>query len=101
MKAKIRAPFQVVHEGKRYTDGDVVDAPEPLVRSWITSGWAEETSGRKSSGEPPDEPPEQTQDRAADASEVDISQYHIGGGWYEIAGERYRGEDAARRALTT
>lgn len=103
MKAKIKAPFQVVHEGKRYTDGDVVDAPEPTVRSWITAGYAEETSsGKKSSGEKPVEPPEQTRDSAADVdpSEVDVSQYHTGGGWYEIEGERYRGEDAARAALT-
>lgn len=91
MKAKIKAPFQVIHDGTRYTDGDVVDAPEQTARSWIAAGYADEASGgRTSSGEKPD----------TDPSDVDVSQYHTGGGWYEIDGERYRGEDAARAALS-
>jgi hypothetical protein len=39
-------------------------------------------------------------DSEPDEGELDVSGFHTGGGWYEIDGERYRGEQAARDALT-
>lgn len=38
-------------------------------------------------------------DKSDEGDVVDVSEFHTGGGWYEIGGERYRGEAAARAAL--
>jgi hypothetical protein len=38
-------------------------------------------------------------DDKSDEDEVDVSGFHTGGGWYDIDGERVRGEDAARDLL--
>lgn len=39
MKGRVQGTYQVVHEGKAYTEGDVVDAPESLIREWISRGY--------------------------------------------------------------
>lgn len=45
-------------------------------------------------------PPEQSApDAPVEAQTVDVSEFHTGGGWYLINGEKVRGEDAAREAL--
>jgi hypothetical protein len=36
---------------------------------------------------------------APDLAAVDVSGYHVGGGWYEIGDEKVRGEEAARALL--
>lgn len=43
MKVKVVSPYQVVHEGKTYTEGDTVDAPEAEANEWLTAGYVEET----------------------------------------------------------
>ncbi len=37
------APVQVVHNGTRYTLGDVADVPDNVGRGWVRQGWAVET----------------------------------------------------------
>lgn len=83
MKVKVTGPYQIVHEGKVYTDGDTVEARDAEAQSWVSAGYAEE-SGTDSS--PEDEGP-------------DVSEFHTGGGWYEVDGEKVRGEDAAKAAV--
>lgn len=85
MKVKVLGTYQIRHDGETYTAGDTVDAPDAEAQQWVDAGYAEAAGSSKSS-------------KSEDA-DVDVSQYHTGGGWYEIDGERYRGEDAAREAL--
>lgn len=33
------------------------------------------------------------------AKPTDVSEYHVGGGWYEINGEKVQGEDKARALI--
>lgn len=55
-------------------------------------------------GEEPaaDGPVEQPDDAGAPAEAVDVSQFHLGAGWYQLPdGRKVRGEDKARAALAS
>ncbi|MGO9652743.1 hypothetical protein [Mycobacterium sp.] len=40
LKVKVNAPYRVVHEGKGYTDGDVLEIPDDAEHKiWLQSGW--------------------------------------------------------------
>jgi hypothetical protein len=42
-----------------------------------------------------------TAKKAPAPADVDVSDYHVGGGWYELpSGEKVRGKEEAREALT-
>lgn len=49
MKARVVGTYQVVHDGKRYVEGDEFDAPEGDVQQWTTAGWVEQVRERKAS----------------------------------------------------
>lgn len=42
MKVKVVGPYQIVHEEKVYTEGDVIDAHDVDAKAWVVSGLAEE-----------------------------------------------------------
>lgn len=40
VKVKVNGRYRVVHEGKPYTGGDVLDAPDDdKTKRWIQAGW--------------------------------------------------------------
>lgn len=41
MKVKVTGSYQIVHEGKRYTEGDTLDAPDGEAQQWVNAGYAE------------------------------------------------------------
>lgn len=47
---------------------------------------------------PAGEPPAVTAEPEI-AESLDVSDYHVGGGWYQIGDEKVHGKDAARAAL--
>ncbi len=52
MKVKVTGPYQVVHEGKTYTEGDTIDAHDTDAQVWVSAGYAEKV---KSSGKSDDD----------------------------------------------
>jgi hypothetical protein len=40
-KVKVQAPYRVTHEGKHYSDGNVLKVPHDTAGHWVKSGWAE------------------------------------------------------------
>lgn len=40
-KVKVVAPYRITHEGKRYSDGDVLTVPSETADTWLKAGWAE------------------------------------------------------------
>jgi hypothetical protein len=46
VKVKVVAPYRVIHEGKPYVGGDVVDVPADTADTWLKSKWAEPVSQR-------------------------------------------------------
>ena len=40
-RVRVLAPFQVVHETRPYTGGDVVEVPESIADSWLLNKWVE------------------------------------------------------------
>ena len=42
MKVKVVQPVQVVHDGTRYTIGDVADVPDGVGAQWLAQGWVSE-----------------------------------------------------------
>jgi hypothetical protein len=46
VKVKVVAPYRVIHEGKPYVGGDVVDVPTDTANTWLKSKWAEPVSQR-------------------------------------------------------
>jgi hypothetical protein len=90
VKVEVTDGYQLVDiDGEVHTSGtiEVDDAEAP---SLIGFGWATEVKPSKAE-------PAKAEDAVAE--EVDVSEYHTGGGWYDINGERVRGEQAARDAL--
>ncbi len=52
MKVKVTGPYQVVHEGKTYTEGDTIDAHDVDAQVWVNAGYAEKVkSSGKSAGD--------------------------------------------------
>ncbi len=52
MKVKVTGPYQVVHEGKTYTEGDTIDAHDVDAQAWVNAGYAEKVkSSGKSAGD--------------------------------------------------
>lgn len=49
VKVKVCGKYRVIHEGKAYVGGDVVEAPKGTAEVWIRSGWAEPIPSRKAS----------------------------------------------------
>jgi hypothetical protein len=41
VKVRVRSPFRVVHEGKPFVGGDVVEVPNATAQTWIKAEWAE------------------------------------------------------------
>jgi hypothetical protein len=42
VKVKVVAPYRVLHEGKPYVGGDVLEVPKDKERDiWLKSGWVE------------------------------------------------------------
>lgn len=37
VKVKVNAPYRVVHEGKPFTDGDVVEVPPDTAHTWVAA----------------------------------------------------------------
>lgn len=67
-----------------------------------TNGEPDPNFAAPKQAKPAEEDPKPEPEEAADESsdEVDVSEYHVGGGMYELPnGERVRGKDAAREAL--
>jgi hypothetical protein len=46
VRLKVVAPYRVIHEGKPYVGGDVVDVPADTADTWLKSKWAEPVSQR-------------------------------------------------------
>jgi hypothetical protein len=90
MKVEVNEGWQVVDaDGKLQTSG-TIEMDDGEARQAIAAGWVSEPKGGKVKPRPAYQ---------SNKRDADVSQYHTGGGWYEIEGERYRGEDAAREAL--
>lgn len=130
MKIRGKRPVAGQHDGQGFSiaPGRVYDLPDALASRLIETGAAVDASepepareggvsnapdrkvARRTSAvreepetfvEPEDRPVEDEQDGAVDASSDDLDEFHVGGGWYELpGGERVRGKDAAREALS-
>ncbi len=48
----MKGPYQVAHEGKVYTEGDVIDAPEGEVAGWVAAGYVEEAKDAPAKAQP-------------------------------------------------
>jgi hypothetical protein len=48
VKVKVTGPYQVVHDDKRYVEGDEFDAPDGDAQRWVTAGYVEQVRERKS-----------------------------------------------------
>lgn len=42
VKVRVSDRWRVVHDGKPYVEGDVVEVPENVAADWIQSGWVVE-----------------------------------------------------------
>jgi hypothetical protein len=85
MKVEVNEGWQVVDkDGKLQTSG-TIEMDDGEARQAISAGWVSKVKPRPA--------------YQANKREVDVSQFHTGGGWYDVDGERVRGEDAAREAL--
>jgi hypothetical protein len=91
MKVKVTDGYQIVDKDGKVRTSGTVEVAEPQGSFAVQCGWATVVAD-----EPEPEP-----DEDDDTEQVDVSGFHVGGGWYEIDGERYRGEQAARAAFTS
>jgi sugar phosphate isomerase/epimerase len=41
VKVKVNEPFRVLHDGKPYVGGDVVEIPADKAKSWVQQRWVE------------------------------------------------------------
>ncbi len=55
MKVKVTGPYQIVHDGKTYVEGDTVEAQDVDAAQWVTAGYAQEVkpSGSKAETDAP------------------------------------------------
>lgn len=56
MRVRVKDGWQIAHDGKVYTSGDLFDAPQTDVEGWIASGYAEKPTERKSESSLEDAP---------------------------------------------
>ena len=47
MKYRVTGPYQVVHDGKVYVDGDVVEASSGDASAWVAAGYVVEEKPAK------------------------------------------------------
>ena len=47
VKVKVNEPYRVLHDGKPYVGGDVVEIPADTAKSWIAQKWVEIVEGTK------------------------------------------------------
>lgn len=82
---------------RRAEEGDFVVLPDQLAQSWDGSAVEivkEETGGVETATD------ERQAVETTSNTPRDVSQYHTGGGWYELPnGERVRGKDDAQQVL--
>ena len=81
--------------GRNWTEGDQIEAPDAQIQSWSRRGYVEPVKAA------PTRAPRVESAVAEAAAETtavrDNQPVHLGGGWYEVRGEKVQGKEEAER----
>ena len=84
---KVRMRTSIAGRTYSYSPGSVVDVPDAEAQRWISAGIAEPVRAKR-------ETATQTYETTA------MEPKHVGGGWYEVHGERVQGREEAMKRMT-
>lgn len=93
MKTVEKIPVQFIRKNAPYNVGEIAGFPPAVSARLVARKRAVYVNA---DGEPIDEAPEAEEEEVEEQSEDLIEPIHVGGGYYDVGGERIQGKEAAQ-----